>query len=146
MLSQFKGKPAQKRGGLTLVELLIVLIVVGVLAALAVPSYLDAVRKARRTDAVGALLEMQLAQERWRSRHGHYTDQLTNLHGSLSTTPQGYYALSVTVTPETANSAYRLMATALNGSSQESDGNCAELTLEVTGAITKFSQPECWSR
>ena len=31
MLSQFKGKPAQKRGGLTLVELLIVLIVVGVL-------------------------------------------------------------------------------------------------------------------
>ncbi len=53
--------------GFTLLELMIVVTVMAILAAVAYPSYLDSVRKARRADAQAALTNVQLEQEKLRS-------------------------------------------------------------------------------
>ena len=55
--------------GFTIVELTIALVVVGVLASIALPSFMDAIRKSRRSDAFAALSAVQQAQERWRGNN-----------------------------------------------------------------------------
>jgi type IV pilus assembly protein PilE len=59
---------ARPHSGFTLVELMIVVAIVGILAAMAYPSYQDSVRKSRRADARAALVELAQFMER------NYTD------------------------------------------------------------------------
>lgn len=65
--------------GFTLIELMIVIAIVGVLAAIALPAYQDYAKKARRADAMGGLLNIQLSLEKWRANNASYTDDLTDL-------------------------------------------------------------------
>lgn len=60
------------RAGFSLTELLVVLALASILAAVATPLYADQVRKARRTQAQLALLELMARQEQHRSVHGAY--------------------------------------------------------------------------
>lgn len=77
--------------GLSLIELLIVIAVVGILAGIAYPSYTDRVKSAARTEAVGMLFETALLLERHRARTGQYADTDT----VTAPLPQGtrYYSL-----------------------------------------------------
>ncbi|MFI3186333.1 MAG: prepilin-type N-terminal cleavage/methylation domain-containing protein, partial [Methylococcaceae bacterium] len=54
----------QSQAGFTLIELMVTVAIVGILAAIAYPSYQDSVRKSRRADASGALLGLANAMER----------------------------------------------------------------------------------
>ncbi|MBB5322160.1 type IV pilin protein [Marinobacter oulmenensis] len=58
--------------GFTLIELMIVVAVIGILAAIAYPSYMDYVEGARRSDAQGALMGLSGAMERHRAANGSY--------------------------------------------------------------------------
>lgn len=58
--------------GFTLVELMIAVAIVGILAAIAVPSYQDSVRKSRRVDAQGALMNFANGMERFYTESGSY--------------------------------------------------------------------------
>jgi len=60
--------------GLGLIELLIVLAVTGILAAIAYPSYSDQLRRAARSEVVGLLQDAALRLERHRARTGQYAD------------------------------------------------------------------------
>src|SRR4051794_3778490 len=96
--------PAEKRmstcmngrsgsGGVTAIELLITVAMVGILAALAYPSFRGAIDKARRSDAIGALMLAQLAQERWRANQTAY-GSLGDI-GVAATSSAGHYLLQV---------------------------------------------------
>lgn len=117
--------------GFTLVELLIALVVVGILAAIALPSYQWAVRKGNRGDAMAALLKIQLAEESWRANHPTYTALLTDL-GLGNQSERGLYAITLTAPAATAATGYIATATALGA--QINDTNCAVFTLNVQGA------------
>jgi nitrogen regulatory protein P-II 1 len=82
--------------GWTLAELLITLCLMSVLAALALPTYQQQQRQARRSDGHAALLQLQMDQVRWRSHHDLYTDSLTDLGWSSDISPQGHYRITVT--------------------------------------------------
>lgn len=83
--------------GFTLIELMIVVAIIGILAAIAYPAYTDYVTRAKRSDGKAGLLQVQLAEEKWRANHVNYTKDLTNAGLNLSgSSPDGKYTISVT--------------------------------------------------
>ena len=62
----------QAQRGFTLIELMIVVAVLGIIAAIALPSYNEFVREGRRAEAMSGVGDLQLKQERWRAEHTTY--------------------------------------------------------------------------
>ena len=154
----------QTQSGFTLIELMIAVAIVGILAAIAFPSYQESVRKSRRADAEGALLGFANAMERHFTEFNSYCDAAAAGGtvvalcgtGTEDTGAPAIYAppaatavnytftiLAVTPTPTT----YILQAAPVAGSSQAND-KCGTLTVNNTGAKTNSNglpQPdECW--
>ena len=74
-----------KRKGFTLVELAVVVVIIGVLAAFAVPRFLASVERSKAAEAFNYLAAVQSAQERYHARQGTYAAVLTDLDIKLST-------------------------------------------------------------
>ena len=160
-----KSAPGSRRfsGGFTLIELLIVVVLVAVLAAIALPSFLDQIRKSRRADAINVMAQVAQAQERWRANNSAYIADFgtaglnvgaTAASGVTSLT-QTYYTISVNAA---ASAAYRVRAVATG--SQASDTKCAEMEMRMAGGnLAYVSVPQggnistattdanrCWNR
>ena len=146
--------------GFTLIELMIVVVVVSILASIAVPSFLNSVRKSRRADAVTAVSQIQQGQERWRANNPAYTATLSDLNVTTPTS-NGYYTLatatltgnqtcpvSAAVVPCTAGTCYSATATAVAGKSQANDTGCTAMTSVWLGPCGVFSTTpaKCWSK
>jgi len=110
----------KSKKGLTLIELLIVIVIVGILAAIAIPMYTGYMQRARRADAKTALEQLRAAQEMRRAERGDYSIDLTELRKTwgVQANPIGYYNLSFTGTL-TANT---FTAQAVPFGSQATDG------------------------
>ena len=145
--------------GFTLIELMIAVAVVGLLLAVALPSFMDSIRKGKRSEAFTALSALQQSQERWRSNKSSYTSDLTLATGLniAATTTGGYYTIDVPTISATATG-YEATADG-SGSSQANDGQCAKLGVKVAGgaityasctgsgcALTYAATDRCWSR
>jgi type IV pilus assembly protein PilE len=127
--------------GFSLVELLIVIVIVGILAAIALPGYQNSVRKTRRSDAKAALLETAQRLERCLTQYGTYDDGNCAVAGGTS--PEGYYTIAVQRTATT----YTVSATPAGA--QAKDTHCAVLALNNLGARSASDAdgnpaPACW--
>ena len=69
----------RSRKGFTLVELAVVIIIIGVLAAFGVPRFLDSVERSKAAEAFNYLSAVRAAQERYQVRQGTYCDDITKL-------------------------------------------------------------------
>ena len=147
-----KINPLVRRGqsGFTLIEVLIAVIIVGVLLAVALPSFMDSMRKGRRSEAFAAMAALQQAQERFRSSNTTYSTALPSGIAS-PTAPSGYYTLSVVSASATG---YEILADGA-GSTQANDGNCSRLGVKVEGGSVQYASGTsltyadtnpCWSR
>jgi len=72
----------RSKKGITLIELLIVIIIVGILAAIAIPMYTGYMQRARRADAKTALEQLRASQEMFRAERGTYSTDITQLRGT----------------------------------------------------------------
>jgi type IV pilus assembly protein PilE len=128
------------RRGFTLVELMVALALATLLVASAWPSYRAQLLRAARTDAVEALMRLQLAQEKLRAATGLYGGRAGALGGERSR--QGLYAIDVR---RTGAESYVASASALGG--QADDRECAVITLEVDQGTSRHGpSPRCWNR
>lgn len=119
--------------GFTLIELLVTIAVLGIIVAIALPSFNEQVRKSRRSQALQGLSELQLRQERWRSNHTTYSDG-TGTFGAMPSSD--YYTFAVTSGSNTAT-AFTITATPKTGTAQAGD-RCGTYTFAVSaGAVTK---------
>lgn len=124
-------------GGFTLIELMIVVAIIAILAAIAYPSYQDSIRKARRADGKEALLRIQLEAEKWRVNNATYTCNLADL-GLGNTSLESWYTLALS-----ACSATGFTASATGTGDQANDTGCTPLTLTVTATDTR-GPSGCW--
>lgn len=113
--------------GFSLIELMIVVAIIGILTAIAVPSYRTYIQESRRSDAYVALTSAAAEQERIYIYDNRYSNSIAVLGGSNS--PQGHYVITLTATDST----FTLTATAATGSTQFLDTNCRTLTLNNLG-------------
>ena len=124
--------------GVTLLELMAVVVILGILATIAVPSYRGYVLRAQRSDATAALLRVAAAQEKFYLQNNTYTTTLgsggLNLVASGNATEKGWYALSIAApTGFTIGTAYIATATASSGQNQYKDTACRTFTIRETG-------------
>jgi type IV pilus assembly protein PilE len=102
-MQMFRIRRRKSIRGLTLIELLIVIVIVGVLAAVAVPMYSGYMERARRADAKTALEQLRAAQEMRRAERGSYEADIAALRttwGAPAATA-GDYAITMVATTAT---------------------------------------------
>jgi type IV pilus assembly protein PilE len=106
--------------GVTLIELMIVVVCVGILAAVAIPAYNDYITRSRRSEAFTALETVRAAQEMYRAERGFYASAFTGnvLAGCSSTMGGSNYTIAVArPTPPT----FTVIATPTSGGNQKND-------------------------
>jgi type IV pilus assembly protein PilE len=130
--------------GFTLLELLVVVAIIGILAAFAYPSYMAYILRSRRTEGVATLSSIQLQQEKYRTYNATY-GSLASVWNGVTTTDNGYYNLAISNGTATG---YTATATAQGNQANDSQAgvSCSVLTLTVNGLNTTQTPAACWAR
>jgi type IV pilus assembly protein PilE len=132
--------------GITLIELMIVVAIVGMLAIIAVPSYREYSLRAQRTEAKNELLRLHSNQERFYTQNGNsFTSDLTRLGYPVATnapSESGRYLISVDSGATTLDYTARATATG----QMASDSECQQFTINAQGVRGATPDPRgrCW--
>lgn len=131
--------------GMTLIELMIVVVVVAILASIAIPNYRSYVLRSHRVEAKTALLQLAAAQEKFYLQSNTYAanSALTTAPpaglGLQATTKNGWY----TITIDNATAA-TFSATATAAGSQTADSDCTTFTINALGVKSGGPAATCW--
>ena len=144
-----------RQRGMTLIELVVVVMIVGILAAVAIPSYRSYVIRSQRSDAKDALLVLATQQEKHYLQCNAYataidaaTDCAAGELQGTDTSKNGWYGLA-TAAPNPATG-FTVTATAINGENQWQDTACRTFTVDQAGVRTADDDgggdntAECW--
>jgi type IV pilus assembly protein PilE len=129
----------------TVFEVLTALVVVGVLAAIAIPSWRTHLLRTRRADANSALIALQKSQDSFFASHARYADAAQL---GVARSAHGWYTLELKVAADGLG--YLASAQAALDSAQAPDERCARFTIDHLGQRRAFDvsgtdrSPDCW--
>jgi type IV pilus assembly protein PilE len=143
-------RKASKVHGFTLIEVMIVVAIVAILAAVAYPSYQQSITKTRRTTAQACLVEVAQFMERFYTTNLRYDQTIGGVDVVLAnptcrTDIAAFYVLEF-VTDEPTQSTYALQA-APQGGQATADAGCGTLTLTQAGTKSRSGAKalnQCW--
>lgn len=121
--------------GITLLELLVVLVLVAIVASLALPAFRQQMMRVHRTEAIIALLELQNAEEKYFLRHNAYTSELSAAPpiglGLATASSSNRYLLSIALALD--GQSFIATATATPGGAQAEDHECLAFSIDARG-------------
>jgi len=141
---RMQAKVMHTMRGITLIELMIVVVIIGFMAVIAYPNYREFAARAKRNEAKAALLQIATNQERFYLQNNTYTCQMTRLGFPVD---DDFITESRTYTVDvTACDANNFTAQALYNMADAEAGKCG--TFQINGRNVKTSAPEtdCWTR
>ena len=137
----------KKQSGFTLIELMIVVAIIGIIAGIAYPSYMESVRKSNRADAKASMNDVAQRLQRCFTTYNAYDNANCAVATSLSgggaiASGEGMYSITAAVAATT----YTLTATPVVGRSQAGDAKCTTFTLTQAGVrnATGSDSANCW--
>lgn len=138
-----------RNSGLTLIEVMIVVVIVGTLLAVALPAYQGSLQKGRRSEAMSSLLDAANRQQQFMLDQGRYTTDMRELGYAANPliTEEGHYSISGAACGGGAiGNCFALTATPRAGSPQAQDTRCTSFTLDSFGtrSATGTTAAECW--
>lgn len=134
------------QNGFTLIELMITVAIIGILSAIAYPSYTQYIVKSNRSAAEGFMLTVAGKQEQYMLDARMYATSMTLLGITSPSEVSQNYSVTVSANNATTPPSYTVTATP-TGSQASRDTKCATLTLDQTGAKGKSGTgtlADCW--
>ena len=125
----------RKQQGITLIEVLTAMVIIGILAGVAIPAYQNTVSKTRRADGKGLAIDIAAREERHFMQYNTYTTDIAGASGlnTSADSSEGYYSAAVAACGSgTIASCFTVTVTARDAQ-LKSDENCKTLTLTNTG-------------
>ena len=150
-MTQHQATRRADLAGFSLVELMIVVTIVAILSAIAIPQYNSSVRKSRRTEAKSAVLDLAGREERYFNTNNAYSATPSDLgYGPVGATfPEtigsGYYQVTVAVTAAAPPvlPTYTITAVPITAD-QLRDTTCLFFSVTNTGLQSATTMPTCW--
>lgn len=137
--------------GITLIELMVVVVIIAILAFISVPSYRHYMLRANRTDAMTTLLQIHVAQERFFLQNNRYATSLDEVTaappgglgislGAGNATTGGFYVISL---PVATNTSYTAQAAATGGQAEDIAA-CRTFSINHQGTKAPAASDGCW--
>lgn len=127
----------KQQNGFTLIEIMIAVMIIGILAAVAVPQYGNYLTRAKRSDGHVALRAASQEMERCRTQNFSYATCTPN----TTVSSDGHYTIEISADVTRTSTVYELTAKAKTGGAQANDTDCTEMTIDALGA----TKPDaCW--
>lgn len=140
--------PSTSVAGMSLTELSVTLGIVGLLTAAVLPGYGEHQRRTRRMDAQTALIQLQMAQSRWRTSHDRYAEAVSLLGWHSDASAQGHYRLAI---DHSGEDSFQVSATAQGPQAKDEACNPMRLALRDSATVVYSAGPStesdpaaCW--
>lgn len=131
----------KKNRGFTLLELMIVVAIIGILASIAYPSYIESIRKSNRADAKSTMLQVANQEERFFTENNAY-GSIVAIGNATDPVPSASRKHNITVVLANADATYTITASPV-----QADPTCGSLTITNTGATANSAGAAvgiCW--
>lgn len=137
----------KKAKGFTLTELVVVIAVIGLLTAIAIPNYRSFTVKSRRMEAKDLLYTAAQRLQQYYTANNSYTTNAATL-SVPTTSSNGYYTLTIAAgSTGSITTSYLVTAAPVSGTTQADDSACGTYTLNSLGTKTvsgSQTTPPCW--